>query len=110
MYGQHGREDPRNNRNVANNTIKTVWFQQGFPDLFPSNETRRWIHPCETDSLVLAQCQGNANAPCPQKGKSWKPRGSKEEARRRQCPEGTMNRRVLTSPHTSNIHQHFPKD
>ncbi|KHE87208.1 hypothetical protein GE21DRAFT_1056237 [Neurospora crassa] len=99
-HGQHGsqnwgnmgegalpqREDPGNNRDVANDTIKTV-VPTRFPDLFPSNETRRWSYPCETDSLVLAECQGNADAPCSQNGKGWKPRGSKEEeARRRQYP------------------------
>lgn len=58
-----------------------------FPDLFPSNETRNWSHPCETDSLFLAQCQGNSDAPCPQNGKGW----GQEEAKKKR---GDVNIRL----------------
>lgn len=38
------REHPRNNRDVANDTIETVWFQQGFPTCF---------HPTRRDAGVI---------------------------------------------------------
>ncbi|KAK1777926.1 hypothetical protein QBC45DRAFT_329713, partial [Copromyces sp. CBS 386.78] len=89
------REHPRNDRDVANDTIKTV-VPTRFPDLFPSNETTRWSHPCETDSLVLAQCQGNSDAPCPQNGK----RGQEEAKKKR----GDVNIRLSRACCTVMLH------